>query len=110
MLKLEVTKTEYFGKLVKKLAKKYRSIEKDIDLFLDSIETIEQLGTPLGKNLYKARIQNSDNVKGKSGGYRLISYLKLINNELTLIYIYSKSEYENIDEKLLDKLILDAFK
>ncbi|PIX32808.1 MAG: hypothetical protein COZ59_12055, partial [Bacteroidetes bacterium CG_4_8_14_3_um_filter_31_14] len=103
-------KTDYFFKLVKKLVKKYRNIEKDIDEFLDNIEDINDLGIPLGHNLYKARIKNTDNNKGKSGGYRLITYLQLINNDLTLIYIYSKSELENVGESVLDNIIISTFK
>jgi len=110
MLKLNVSKTDYFFKLVKKLVKKYRNIEKDIDGFLDNIEDINDLGIPLGHNLYKARIKNTDNNKGKSGGYRLITYLQLINNDLTLIYIYSKSELENVGESVLDNIIISTFK
>ncbi len=40
MLKLNVSKTEHFDKLIKKLTKKYRNIENDIDAFLDNIEEI----------------------------------------------------------------------
>jgi hypothetical protein len=109
MLKLNVTKTDHFEKLVTKLSKKYRNIEKDIDSFLDKIEDIKDLGVSLGNSLYKARIRNTDNKKGKSGGYRIITYLQLKDNELTLIYIYSKSELANIKESELDKIILKSF-
>ena len=108
MLNLSVLKTDYFNKIVKNLSKRYRNIEYDIDYFIDNIESIEYLGTAIGKHIYKTRIKNSDNKKGKSGGYRIISYLRLVDKELTLIYIYSKSDYDNIDEKLIDKLVLDT--
>lgn len=109
MLKLNVSKTKHFAKLVKKLSKKYHNIENDIDDFLDSIEKIEDLGIKLGSNLYKARIKNTDNNKGKSAGFRLITYLQVTENELTMIYIYSKSEMENINETVLDNIILNNF-
>ncbi|MFH1005613.1 MAG: type II toxin-antitoxin system RelE/ParE family toxin [Bacteroidota bacterium] len=108
MLKLKVVKTDYFYKLVKNLTKKYRNIENDIDDFLDNIDDLKDLGIPLGHNIYKARIKNTDNNKGKSGGYRLITYLQLKENELTLIYIYSKSELENISESVLDNIIINT--
>lgn len=47
---------------------------------------------------------------GKSSGYKLISYLKLIENELYLMFIYDKSEIENINEKEIDKFILELYK
>ena len=109
MIKLNVNKTKYFAKLVKKLARKYQNIETDIDCFLDNIQDLNDLGVSLGNNLYKARIKNTDNNKGKSGGYRLITYLQVKNNELTMIYIYSKSELENVNESVLDSIILSTF-
>ncbi|HBX53443.1 MAG TPA: hypothetical protein DEH02_20480 [Bacteroidales bacterium] len=84
-------------------------MESDIDEFLDNIEEIKDLGISLGHNLYKARIKNTDNNKGKSAGYRLITYLQFNENELTLIYIYSKSELENISESELDNIIINTF-
>jgi hypothetical protein len=110
MLELKVKQTELFEKLIKKLSKKYNNIGKDIDSHIDNIKTIEDLGISLGNNIYKVRIKNSDNNKGKSGGYRLISYLQLIENELTLVYIYSKSDIENINEKELDKIVVESLK
>ncbi|QNM90553.1 type II toxin-antitoxin system RelE/ParE family toxin [Aliarcobacter cryaerophilus] len=67
------------------------------------------MGINLGNNIFKVRIANSDKNRGKSSGYRLISYLKLIENELYVIYIYDKSDMENINENEIDKLILDNF-
>mgnify|MGYP000726949172 CR=1 FL=1 len=52
----------------------------------------------------------SDKNAGKSGGYRLITYLKLIENELYLLFIYDKSDFENIDESEIDSLILSSAK
>ncbi len=77
--------------------------------FVDSIQSIDNLGAYLGSDVYKVRIANSDKNSGKSSGYRLISYLKMIDNELYLMFIYDKSEMENISEKEIDALVLDAF-
>lgn len=99
--------TSTFNKEVKKLKKRFRNIEKDYMDFINSIENIDDLGIHLGNNIYKVRIINSDKNSGKSSGYRLISYLKLIENELYLIYIYDKSDLENISEKEIDKIIID---
>ena len=76
--------------------------------FVNTIETIDDLGINLGSGVYKVRIANSDKNSGKSSGYRLISYLKLIDNELYLVFIYDKSEIENLTEKEIDTLILDS--
>ena len=76
--------------------------------FVNTIETIDDLDINLGSGVYKVRIANSDKNSGKSSGYRLISYLKLIDNELYLVFIYDKSEIENLTEKEIDTLILDS--
>ncbi len=75
---LLIKDTITFNKAVKKLKKKYIHIENDYMNFVNTIETIEDLGTNLGNNIYKVRIKNSDKNSGKSSGYRLISHLKLI--------------------------------
>ena len=110
MSEFRVQQTEYFNGLLKELRKRYRRIEKDIDYFLAGINDVRDLGTSLGNNLYKARIKNSDAARGKSGGYRLITYLKLKDNTLTLIYIYSKSDISNVSEKQLDEIVLKSFR
>jgi hypothetical protein len=103
---LTILDTKTFNKAVKKLKKKFRNIEKDCLLFIDSIKTDEDLGVYLGKGIYKTRITNSDKSSGKSSGYRLISYFKIIDNELYLMFIYDKSEFENVSESDLDQLLL----
>jgi mRNA-degrading endonuclease RelE of RelBE toxin-antitoxin system len=51
--------------------------------------------SPLLTLQYKVRIKNSNAKKGKSGGYRIIYYLKSQNNIL-LITLYSKSDRTDI--------------
>ncbi len=105
-MKLEVVEKSLYKKVLKKLAKRYRNIEKDVDDFLNAITTKEDLGIELKSNIFKARIRNSDKHKGKSAGYRLISYLAVIDSKLYLLYIYDKSQIENLSEKEIDSIIL----
>ena len=106
----EVQRTSLFEKLVKDLNKNFRSINSDIDGFTDTLDDKSKLGVNLGGNIYKVRIANSDKNKGKSAGYRLISYLKLENETLTYVYIYDKSQLENISEEKLDKIVIEMLK
>lgn len=105
---IHIKDTETFNKAVKRLKKRFRTIEKDCQTFIDSIATDEDLGIHLGNGVYKVRIPNSDKQSGKSGGYRLISYLKLIDNALYLMYIYDKSDLDNVSENEIDQLILSS--
>jgi len=91
-----IIEQDLYLKALKKLSKKYKHIENDIESFLRNISSLDDLGVELKNNVYKVRIANSSKNKGKSAGYRLISYVKLVNNEIHLIYIYDKSSLENI--------------
>ena len=53
----------------------------------------------------QVQIANSNKNKGKSAGYRLISYFEIIENELHLLYIYDKSKLVNVTEKEVDELV-----
>ncbi|MDD2906211.1 MAG: hypothetical protein PHW94_00260 [Sulfurimonas sp.] len=105
-MKFQVVEKLLYQKAYKKLSKQYRQIDDDIDNFLNSISSKEDLGIELKSNIFKTRIKNSDKNKGKSAGYRLISYIALIDNELHLLYIYDKSKLENLTEKEIDNLVL----
>lgn len=105
MYKYTVVEQELYKKALKKLSKTYRNIDLDIKDFLKSINTKEDLGIELKSNVFKIRVANSDKNKGKSAGYRLISYLAVIENELHLLYIYDKSKLVNVTEKEVDELI-----
>ncbi len=105
MSKYLVVEQDLYKKAVKKLSKNYRNINLDVKYFLDSINSKKDLGIELKSNVFKVRIKNSDKNKGKSAGYRLISYLAVIENELHLLYIYDKSSLVNITEKEIDELV-----
>ena len=67
--------SDEFKRNVRKLLKKYPQLPKDVDEFIQRLQTGEvssDLLQHVGLNVYKARIKNSDNRKGKSAGYRII--------------------------------------
>lgn len=96
--------TEIFDKDFKKLYKKYRNIKNDFLNFVEHFQAEHQHSKVIKKNVFKARIANSDKHKGKRSGYRTY-YYKMIDDEVVFLVIYDKSEYEAIDETLLDDLI-----
>jgi mRNA-degrading endonuclease RelE of RelBE toxin-antitoxin system len=106
-MNLQVVEKILYKKSYKKLSKQYKNIGEDVNAFLDSISSKNDLGIEIKSNIFKARIKNSDKNKGKSAGYRLISYLALVDNELHLLYIYDKSKIENLTENEIDKLIIE---
>jgi hypothetical protein len=62
------------------------------------------LGTQLTDGRYKIRLKNHSNNKGKSGGYRVITYTK-IEDTIILVYIYSKSDHDSILDKKIDAIV-----
>ncbi|TBR57562.1 addiction module antitoxin [Westiellopsis prolifica IICB1] len=87
-----------FNRNLRTLAKKYRSIRNDIEPVIAQLERGELPGdqiSGIGYEVFKLRVRNSDIQKGKSGGYRLIYYVKTATG-IILLTIYTKSEQADI--------------
>ena len=101
---MDILYSNEFKKSAKKLAKRYKSFKKDLQLFVVSLDDNSKQGIKLEEGLYKVRIKNSDNNKGKSAGYRIITYA-CIEDEIFLVDIYSKSEMKNIADESIDLIV-----
>jgi len=99
--------TQRFKKELKQLAKKYKKIKIDYGNLLNELEKNPTLGTPLGNDCYKIRIPNSSIPTGKSGGFRIITLVKIKNDKIILLTIYSKSDKESIDKNELSRILKD---
>lgn len=104
-MNFDVIATEPFERKLKRLAKKYKSLAADLATVIDELAENPTLGTPLGKDCYKLRIAIASNGKGKSGGARMITYVRIVKNTVFLMDIYDKSEQSNITDKELLLLI-----
>lgn len=104
-MNFNVIATEPFERKLKKLSKKYRSLKNDLLPLISSLEKNPTQGTPLGKECYKIRLAISSKGKGKSGGARVITYVRIAKNNVFLMDIYDKSEQSSISEKELQWLI-----
>ena len=94
-----------FDKNLKQLRKKYHSIKHDYEMLLDSLEINPTQGTALGKDCYKIRMAISSKGKGKSGGARVITCVKIVQETIYLLTIYDKSEKDNITTEELAALL-----
>lgn len=106
---MKVDATVKFQKKIKSLEKKYRNIKDDVRPIVESLEIGELPGdriADLNLEIYKVRIKNSNNNKGKSGGYRLIYYVKTIDR-IILVTIYTKSEQEDIEKNEIEDIIAE---
>ena len=106
---MNILYSDNFKKSAKKLSKHYKSLKKDLQIFLNDLEKNPKQGVPLAQGLYKIRVKNSDNNKGKSAGYRIITY-SIIKDEIFLVDIYSKSQMENLAEEVIDFIVKEQYK
>jgi hypothetical protein len=105
-----ISRTAEFSKHLKQLAKKYPSIKYDYPLLLDSLSANPTQGDSLGKGCYKVRWKITSKQACKSGGARVITYVKIENRHITLLDLYDKADKESISEKELAALIKKADK
>lgn len=114
-MKVTVRVALSFKRLAKPLLKKYPSLIKELSLLESDLIENPRLGTPLGNNTFKIRLDTKGKNKGKSGGLRIISHLETeilglaeIDGEnitVILLAIYDKSETASISDKELKEFI-----
>lgn len=99
--------TDNFKKEAKKLIKKYASLRGEIIELAQALSENPMMGTPLGNDVYKIRIAIASKNRGKSGGARIISFVKIINETVYLLAIYNKGEQDSISDKEIEDLLKD---
>ncbi|TRV43348.1 MAG: type II toxin-antitoxin system RelE/ParE family toxin [Microcystis panniformis Mp_MB_F_20051200_S9] len=106
---IQVLASTTFKRNLRTLAKKYRSIRDDIQPMIEQLEQGELPGDQIpsiGYTVFKLRVRNSDIQKGKSGGYRLIYYVKTAT-AIILLTIYTTSEQVDMTVKDIQSIIRD---
>lgn len=108
--------TESFKKDAKKLAKKHRSLGKDLKSVISELEANPYLGDRIGPKSYKVRFAIKSKGRGKSGGGRLITYLSMAVEEkiedgqisVYLVAVYDKSDVASIPDSIINDRIRDV--
>lgn len=83
--------TDNFKKEAKRLVKKYRSLKTEIASLISELEENPTKGTPLGNDIYKIRVAVKSKRKGKSGGVRVLSYVKVVGTTVLLFPYTTKA-------------------
>ncbi|MEI9957859.1 MAG: hypothetical protein WDM90_16515 [Ferruginibacter sp.] len=109
-MKNKVIASPYFVSRFKKFSKKFPSINKEIIELESKLLINPEMGESLGASLFKIRMASKSKGTGKSGGFRVITYLtkELTNGngyEIFLITIYDKSEESSIKKEHLQSLV-----
>ncbi|MBZ0301847.1 MAG: type II toxin-antitoxin system RelE/ParE family toxin [Anaerolineae bacterium] len=98
-----------FQKEVKRLRKRYPRIQQDIQPLIDQLIDGKTPGDQIqstGYTVYKVRLPNRDAQRGKSGGYRVIYYIRTLT-QIVLLTIYSKSDRSDTNTGDIQALIAD---
>ena len=97
--------TSEFKKQTKSIAKKHRSLKDDLISLIETLSNQPFQGEALGKDCFKVRLAIASKGKGKSGGGRVITCVKVVDQNVYLLAIYDKSERESISDKEIDTLL-----
>ncbi len=104
-MNFEVIPTPEFKREAKRLLKKYPSLKDDLQLLVESLEIQPIQGILLTSDCYKIKIAIGSKGRGKSGGARVITYVRVHNEKVFLLSIYDKSEQVSISDQQLKNQI-----
>jgi len=108
----KVYRTSIFDADYKRFSKKFVSLPLEIQQLEEILVKQPDTGISLGGGIYKVRIACETKGKGKSGGFRIITYLvdeRLDGTDIYLITMYDKAEESSIKTSQLKKIIRKIF-
>ncbi|GAB2984404.1 hypothetical protein GCM10027049_22730 [Mucilaginibacter puniceus] len=100
--------TSFFLRKAKRLIKKYHSLSDSLKQLEQDLLKNPKIGASYGSNIYKVRLADTSKGKGKSGGFRVITYIIEETTESTYIYlitIFDKSEESSIDKDDIKEIL-----
>ena len=106
-MKYRVEVSDNFKKEAKRLIKKYRSLKSEIAKLSTELENNPTKGTPLGNDIYKIRMAVASKGKGKSGGIRVLTFVKIVETTVIMFSIYNKGDRDSISDQEIEDLIKD---
>jgi hypothetical protein len=99
--KFNVIEIKNFTRELKELSKKYPSIKDDVNNLKEELSGNPFIGEALGGGYYKVRMKITSKGQGKSGGARIITNVKVVENNIYLASVYDKSEMDSISKQQL---------
>ena len=101
----KIISTKTFERKLKTLFKKYRSIKEDLRVLQQELLENPKMGIHIGKDVYKIRLAIKTKGKGKSGGARVITHIKVIEETVYLLSIYDKSNTSSVSDNDITELL-----
>lgn len=103
----KVETIDHFEREAKRLKKKFHSLKEEVSNLIDSLETDPFQGTAMRDGFYKIRLGIKSKSKGKRGGARVITCVKVVAETVYLVSIYDKSEQSDIPDGELTILLTE---
>ena len=85
--------------------KKYASLKDELAELFEELQENPTLGTSLGNDIYKIRLAITSKGKGKRGGARVMTFVKVYDTTVLLFSIYSKGTKDDISDNEIEELI-----
>lgn len=105
----KVSYTERFESELRRLRRKYKGMTDELAGLAAQLKDDERPGDKIphvGYDVYKVRLKNPAAGKGKSGGFRVIYYVRLAD-AVVLLTIYSKTQQTDIALAEIRRVIED---
>ena len=106
-MSFEIRLPENFKKEARRPSKKYPSIKNEIGFLAKELSKNPRIGISLGNDVYKIRLSIKSKGKGKSGGARVITFVKTDIETVMLLSIYSKGERATLTDSEIKNLLKD---
>ncbi len=106
-MSFEIILTKSFKRSAKPLVKRHASFEQDMEGLQEELLTEPRSGDALGRDCFKIRMAIASKGKGKSGGARAITCVKIVGETIYLLTIFDKSEQESISDNERDELLCE---
>ena len=107
---MKVRISEDFRVAYKRLKKRHKSLEYDFESLLASLLQNPMQGVELEGGARKVRLAITSKGRGKSGGARVIIRIRIVADELQLLYIYDKADFENVSDAFLRDIMKQIYK
>jgi mRNA-degrading endonuclease RelE of RelBE toxin-antitoxin system len=96
-----------FQKRLKHLIRKYPKVVDAVNTLISNFQNGDRPGDKIpnvGYDVYKVRLKNVSAGRGKSGGFRVVYYVQLVDS-LYLLTIYSKTEESDISLEQIERIV-----
>lgn len=106
-MNFEINPTHEFLVEAKKLRKRYRSFETDLEDFRASLQKNPFQGVELCPGIRKIRMAIASKGRGKSGSARVITAMAIVdedNGHIALLTIYDKQDANTVDLRVIKQM------